>query len=46
MLALGGKLFDGSGLDSWPGLKQRRTMGANAFAYPAEACFLVKSTRV
>jgi hypothetical protein len=40
MLKRGGELVDGSGLDSWPDLKQRRTLGSNAYHYPTEACFL------
>lgn len=40
MLALGGELLDGSGVDTWPGLKKRRTPASNAYAYPLEACFL------
>ena len=40
MLALGGELVDGSGVDRWPGLKRRRTPISNAYSYPLEACFL------
>lgn len=40
ILALGGILVDGCGLDRWQGLKNRRTPNSNAFCYPMEACFL------
>ena len=40
MLALGGDLMDGIGLDKWPGLKKRRSSISNAYCYPQEACFL------
>ena len=40
MLNLGGELVDGVGLDRWPGLRFRRTIGRTAFWYPLEACFL------
>lgn len=42
MLALGGELADGNGIDSWSGLRGRRTIGRHAYNYPIEACFLVK----
>lgn len=42
MLDLGAKICDGSGLDSWPGMKWRRTIGREALSYPAEACFLIR----
>ena len=41
MLSLGGELVDGVGLDRWPRLRFRRTMGRTAFSYPLEACFLI-----
>lgn len=41
MLSLGGELVNGTGLDTWPDLKYRRTVGENAYAYPKEACFLI-----
>ncbi|MEW6406432.1 MAG: hypothetical protein AB1649_32000 [Chloroflexota bacterium] len=40
MLALGGEVIHGVGLDRWEGLKQRRTLSRNAYSYPSEACFL------
>jgi hypothetical protein len=43
MLALGGELVDGIGLDRWPDLRHRRTMESTAYSYPAEACFLVRN---
>lgn len=42
MLAMGGQLVNGCGVDNWPGLKKRRTPGSNAYFYPAEACFLIR----
>lgn len=44
MLSVGGELVARVGLDNWPGLKWRRTIGRNTFKYPAEAYFLIKKT--
>ena len=41
MIAAGGEIVDGDGLDRWPTLNTRRTFSPAAFHYPTEACFLV-----
>lgn len=43
MLSLGGELVNGTGVDTWPDLKYRRTAGERAYAYPKEACFLINN---
>lgn len=40
MLALGGELVDGLGVDRWPGQVGRRSASSTSMTYPLEACFL------
>lgn len=42
MLALGGNLIDGAGMDRWPGLARPRTVGPHGGSYPQEACVLIQ----
>ena len=46
MIALGGELVDGVGLDRWPTLERARSSVSVRWFYPKEACFLVVPPKV